>query len=142
MKDQVRSNVNQLVMMISALLVLSILIAILGIVNTLALSVIERTREIGLLRAIGMGRRQLRSMIRYESVVISVFGALLGVLVGVGFGWAIQAGLASDGVDVLSIPVGQLAGYLLAAGAVGVLAAIWPARRAARMDVLRAIATQ
>ncbi|MBO3752302.1 ABC transporter permease [Streptosporangiaceae bacterium NEAU-GS5] len=142
MKDQVRSNVNQLVMMITALLVLSILIAILGIVNTLALSVIERTREIGLLRAIGMGRRQLRSMIRYESVVISVFGALLGVLVGVGFGWAIQAGLASDGVDVLSIPVGQLAGYLLAAGVVGVLAAIWPARRAARMDVLRAIATQ
>ncbi|MEZ0071064.1 ABC transporter permease [Planotetraspora sp. GP83] len=142
MKEQARGSVNQLLTMITALLVLSIVIAILGIINTLALSVVERTREIGLLRAIGMGRRQLRAMIRYESVVISVFGALLGVAVGVGVGWAVQAALAGEGIDVLAIPGGRLAGYLVAAGLVGVLAAIWPARRAARMDVLRAIATQ
>lgn len=142
MKEQARSGVDQLLTMITALLVLSIIIAILGIINTLALSVIERTREIGLLRAIGMGRRQLRAMIRYESVVISVFGALLGVVVGVGFGWAVQSALADQGIDVLAIPAVRLGGYLLAAAVVGVLAAIWPARRAARMDILRAIATQ
>ncbi|GII51786.1 ABC transporter [Planotetraspora thailandica] len=142
MKEQARSGVSQLLAMISALLVLSILIAILGIVNTLALSVIERTREIGLLRAIGMGRRQLRRVIRYESVLISVFGSLLGVLVGVGFGWAAQRALSGDGIDVLAVPAGQLAAYVAAAALVGVLAAVWPARRAARMDVLRAIATQ
>jgi putative ABC transport system permease protein len=141
-KEQARAGVSQLLTMITALLVLSIVIAILGIINTLALSVIERTREIGLLRAVGMGRRQLRRMIRYESVLISVFGALLGIAVGIGFGWAVQRALAGQGIDVLSVPAAQLGAYLLAAGVVGVLAAVWPARRAARMDVLRAIATQ
>ncbi|GAA4576147.1 ABC transporter permease [Planotetraspora kaengkrachanensis] len=141
-KEQARASVGQLLTMISALLVLSILIAVLGIINTLALSVIERTREIGLLRAVGMGRRQLRRMIRYESVLISVFGALLGIAVGIGFGWAVQRALADQGIDVLSVPAAQLGAYLAAAALVGVLAAAWPARRAARMDVLRAIAAQ
>jgi putative ABC transport system permease protein len=128
--------------MIIALLVLSVLIAALGIVNTLALSVTERTREIGLLRAVGMSRWQLRRMLRYESVVIAAFGASLGLGIGVAFGWALQRVLADDGTDVLRVPFGQLALYVVAAAVLGVVAAIWPARRAARMDVLRAIATE
>ena len=141
-KAQARGEVNQLLGMIIALLVLSIVIAALGIVNTLALSVIERTREIGLLRAVGMSRRQLRRMLRYESVMIAAFGATLGLGLGVGFGWALQKVLDDDGIDVLSIPFGQLSLYAAAAAVIGVAAAIWPARRAARMDVLRAITTE
>jgi putative ABC transport system permease protein len=139
-KAKARGQVNQLLGMIIALLVLSVLIAALGIVNTLALSVTERTREIGLLRAVGMSRRQLRSMLRYESVLIAAFGATLGLGIGVAFGWALQRVLADDGIGLLSIPFGQLALYVAAAAVLGVVAAIWPARRAARMDVLRAIA--
>ncbi|MBC6467880.1 ABC transporter permease [Actinomadura alba] len=141
-KAQARQEIDQLVAVIIALLVLSVIIAALGIVNTLALSVIERTREIGLLRAVGMSRRQLRRMVRYESVVIAVFGATLGLAVGVASGWALQRAMADQGVDVLTIPFGRLAGYAVVAAVIGVIAAIWPARRAARMDVLRAITTQ
>jgi putative ABC transport system permease protein len=138
-KAKARGEIDQLLTMVIALLVLSIIIAALGIVNTLALSVIERTREIGLLRAVGMSRRQLRRMVRYESVVIAMFGATLGLAVGVMFGWALQRAMAEQGVDELSIPFGRLALYALAAAVIGVIAAIWPARRAARMDILRAI---
>jgi ABC-type antimicrobial peptide transport system permease subunit len=141
-KAAARGEVNQLLGMIIALLVLSVLIAALGIVNTLALSVTERTREIGLLRAVGMSRRQLRRMLRYESVVIAAFGAGLGLGIGIAFGWALRRVLADDGIDVLRIPFGQLALYVMAAAVLGVVAAIWPARRAARMDVLRAITTE
>jgi hypothetical protein len=141
-RAQARAEIDQLLTMIIALLVLSVIIAALGIVNTLALSVIERTREIGLLRAVGMSRRQLRRMVRYESVVIAVFGATLGLAVGVVSGWALQRAMADQGVDVLTIPVGRLVGYAVVAALIGVIAAIWPARRAARMDVLRAITTQ
>jgi ABC-type antimicrobial peptide transport system permease subunit len=141
-KAEARSEVDQLLRMIIALLVLSIIIAALGIVNTLALSVIERTREIGLLRAVGMSRRQLRQMVRQESILIAAFGAALGLTAGVGFGCALQRAMADQGVRVLSIPYGQLALYALAAAVIGVVAAIWPARRAARMDVLRAITTE
>jgi putative ABC transport system permease protein len=140
-KAAARGEVNQLLGMIIALLVLSVIIAALGIVNTLALSVTERTREIGLLRAVGMSRRQLRRMLRYESVMIAAFGASLGLGIGVAFGWALQRVLADDGIDVLSVPFGQLALYVVAAAILGVVAAIWPARRAARMSVLRAITT-
>jgi putative ABC transport system permease protein len=141
-KAKARGEVNQLLGMIIALLVLSIVIAALGIVNTLALSVTERTREIALLRAVGMSRRQLRRMLRYESVVIAAFGATLGLGIGVAFGWALQRVLADDSIDVLSVPFGQLALCVVAAAVLGVVAAIWPARRAARMDVLRAITTE
>jgi putative ABC transport system permease protein len=141
-KVKARGEVNQLLGMIIALLVLSIIIAALGIVNTLALSVTERTREIGLLRAVGMSRRQLRRMLRYESVAIAAFGATLGLSIGVAFGWALQRVLDDDGIDTLSVPLGQLGLYVVAAVVLGVAAAIWPARRAARMDVLRAITTQ
>lgn len=141
-KEQQRSQVNQLLFLIYALLALAILIAVLGIVNTLALAVIERTREIGLLRAVGMSRRQLRRMVRLESVVISLFGAVLGLSLGVLFGVLLQRSLAGQGITDLAVPVGSLLTFLLVAGVIGVLAAIWPARRAARLDVLRAITTE
>jgi putative ABC transport system permease protein len=116
-----------------------VVIAVLGIVNTLALSVIERTREVGLLRAVGMSRRQLRLLVRLESVAISVLGACLGVVLGVVFGVALQRAVADQGIDVLTIPFGSLALFIVVAAVVGVLAAVLPARRAARLDILRAI---
>jgi putative ABC transport system permease protein len=140
-KDQQRSGIDQVLAIIYALLGLSIIIAVLGIINTLVLSVIERTREIGLLRAVGMVRSQLWRMVTLEAVVISVFGALLGLVVGVGFGTALQQSLVGQGVEVLSIPFGLLIGFLVASGVVGVLAALWPTWRATRIDVLRAITT-
>lgn len=140
-KKSQSKQVDQLLGLVTALLGLAVLIAVLGIVNTLALSVIERTREIGLLRAVGMSRRQLRRMIRLESVIISVFGALLGLVVGVVFGWALVRALKNDGISTLVIPVGQLALYVVLAGVVGVLAAVLPARRAAKLNVLRAVAS-
>lgn len=142
-KKEQRAGIDQLLTMIYALLALTILIAVLGIVNTLALSVVERTREIGLLRAVGMARRQLRRMIRLEAVVISVYGAGLGVVAGMAMGLTLTRALlsGSQGVEVLSVPVVRLVVFVLAAAAIGVLAAVWPARRAARLDVLRAVTT-
>ncbi len=140
--DEQRAQIDTLLYLIYALLGLAVVIAVLGITNTLALSVIERTREIGLLRAVGVSRRQLRTMIRLESVAIAVLGALLGVVMGLVFGWVLQRELADDGVDVLAIPWVRLVVFMVLAAAVGVLAAVFPARRAARLDVLRAIATE
>jgi putative ABC transport system permease protein len=137
-----RASIDQLLAIVYALLGLAVIIAVLGIVNTLALSVIERTREVGLLRAVGMSRRQLRSMIRLESVAISVLGAILGIGLGLIFGISLQRAMSGQGVPVLSIPAGQLGAFVAVAALVGVLAAVFPARRAARMDVLRAISTQ
>ncbi|HST64839.1 MAG TPA: FtsX-like permease family protein [Mycobacteriales bacterium] len=134
-------QIDQLVQFFQLLLALSIGIAILGIVNTLALSVLERTRELGLLRAVGMGRRQVKRMVRVESVLVSVFGGVLGLVVGVIFGVALQRALIDQGVTELSFPVTQLALYLLLAGLAGMLAAWLPARRAAKLNVLQAVAT-
>ncbi|MXQ67777.1 FtsX-like permease family protein [Actinomadura rayongensis] len=142
LKDQVSKQVDGIIGFITILLVLSVIIAAVGVVNTIALSVIERTREIGLLRAIGMGRRQLRRMIRAESIVIAVFGAVLGMAIGIAFGASLQQALADDGLNILSIPYGTLVTYLVVAAVIGVLAALWPAWRAGRMDVLRAISTE
>jgi putative ABC transport system permease protein len=138
-KAAAHSSIDEFVSAILALLALSVVIAALGIVNTLGLSVIERTREIGLLRAVGLDRRQVRQMIRYESLIIAVFGALLGLGLGVLYGSALQRASAADGMAVLSIPFRQLGLYLLAAIGIGVAAAIWPARRAARLRILQAI---
>jgi putative ABC transport system permease protein len=135
-----RGQFNQLLFLVYALLGLALLIAVLGIVNTLALSVIERTREVGLLRAIGLSRPQLRRMVRLESIVIAVLGALLGVAMGVVFGIALMASLRDEGLEVTVVPTVQLGAVVLGAAALGVLAAVFPARRAARLDVLRAIA--
>jgi putative ABC transport system permease protein len=137
-----RGPIDRIVAIIFALLGLAVVIAALGIVNTLALSVIERTREVGLLRAIGLGRAQLWGMITLESVVIAVLGALLGVVLGIGFGIAMLYKLRDQGLEVISLPWGQLALFLAFAVVIGVLAAVLPARRAARLDVLRAIATE
>ena len=137
-----REPIEQLVLMVFALLGLALVIAVLGIVNTLALSVIERTREVGLLRAVGLGRGQLRRMVTLESVAISVLGAVLGVVLGVLFGVVMMTALRDEGLEVISVPWGQLAVYLVLAVMVGVLAAVLPARRAARLDVLQAIATE
>ncbi|WP_019877236.1 ABC transporter permease [Sporichthya polymorpha] len=139
--DSVRAQVNQLLGLIYGMLALAVIIAVLGIINTLALSVTERTREIGLLRAIGMSRRQLRRMIRLESVVMAIFGAILGLIVGIGFGISLQQTLADEGISELRVPGVQLIVFLVVAGLVGVLAAVWPARRAAKLDILKAIAT-
>jgi putative ABC transport system permease protein len=137
-----RDQINQVLALIYALLALAIVIAVLGIINTLALSVIERTREVGLLRAVGMSRRQLRRMVRLESIAISVLGAVLGVVMGLIFGVALQQAIASQGIEVLKIPVIQLVVFIALAAVVGVLAAVLPARRAAKLDVLRAITTE
>ncbi len=137
-----REPIDQFVLIIFALLGLALLIAVLGIVNTLALSIIERTREVGLLRAVGVTRGQLRRMITLESVVIAVLGATLGVVLGTGFGVAMMYAVRDEGLEVISIPYGQVAVFLLLSVVVGVLAAVLPARRAARLDVLRAIATE
>jgi putative ABC transport system permease protein len=111
-------------------------------VNTLGLSIFERIRELGLLRAVGATRRQLRAMIRWEAVIIAVLGALLGLAVGVFFGWTMVQGLSSEGITQFVVPGGQLVGFVLAAAVAGILAAVLPGRRAARIDVLRAITTE
>jgi putative ABC transport system permease protein len=135
-------QIDQFLYIIYALLGLAIIIAVLGIINTLALSVIERTREVGLLRAVGMSRRQLRRMIRLESVSISLLGATLGMIMGIAFGIALQRAIADQGIDVLSIPWVRLAVFMALAAVVGVLAAVLPARRAAKLNVLTAISTE
>jgi putative ABC transport system permease protein len=137
--EQQRAPIDQLVLMVDALLGLALVIAVLGIVNTLALSIIERTREIGLLRAIGLGRGQLRLMVTLESVVMAVLGAVLGVALGVCFGVAMMYAVRDQGLNVIAIPWRQLAVFLGLAVVIGVLAALLPARRAAGLDVLTAI---
>ena len=126
--------------MLYILLALTIVIAILGIVNTLALSILERTRELGLLRAVGLLRLQVAQMVTVESVVISVFGALLGLGVGCALGAAVVRALRDQGIPVLRFPWGTMAIFLALSVVVGLIAAIIPAVRAARPDVLRAIA--
>ncbi|MDX1510321.1 MAG: FtsX-like permease family protein [Nitriliruptorales bacterium] len=135
-------GINQILTLMIGLLALAILIALLGIINTLALSVFERTREIGLLRAVGMDARQTRSMIRWESIIVAVFGALLGVVVGAFFGYAVVQALRDEGISRLVLPYSRLAIYVLAAGIGGVAAAIFPAWRASRLDVLEAVTTE
>lgn len=140
-KEEIAGQVDQILGLISALLGLSVLIALFGITNTLSLSVFERVRELGLLRAVGATRRQVRSMVRWESVLIAVLGAVFGITVGAVFGWMSVQALAEQGVSTFAFPVGQIALAVLAAAIAGTLAAVLPARRAARVDVLRALAT-
>ena len=140
-KTLLRQQIGQLLNLIYGLLALAIVVAILGVVNTLALSVVERTREIGLMRAIGLSRRQLRRMIRLESVVIALFGAVIGLGLGLGWGIASQKLLALNGLGTLSIPTSTIASVFVGSAVVGLLAALMPALRASRMNVLNAIAT-
>ncbi len=135
------NQIDTLLNIVMILLALSVVIAMLGIVNTLALSVVERTRELGLLRAVGLQRRQLRQMIYAESVVIAVYGALLGIGIGLAFGYALTLALHDQGVTEFAVPVVRLVVVLLVAAVGGILAAALPARRAARLNVLEAVAS-
>jgi putative ABC transport system permease protein len=140
-KQQFKNQLNTLLGIIYALLGLAVIIAVLGIINTLVLSVVERTRELGLLRAVGMLRRQVKSMIRGESVVIALFGAVLGLVIGTVFAVALVKALASNGSSgIVAIPYSSLVVFIIFAALAGVVAAAWPARRAARLDVLTALA--
>ncbi|MEU9513088.1 FtsX-like permease family protein [Micromonospora sp. NPDC048169] len=138
--EQQTGQLDSLLQMIQILLALAIVIAVLGIINTLALSVLERTRELGLLRAIGLRRAQTMRMITVEAVVISIFGALLGVVVGTGLGAAVVEALKDEGITDLVLPWGQMVTFLILAAIIGVVAAVLPAIRAARINVLGAIA--
>ncbi|MGH3231795.1 MAG: ABC transporter permease [Streptosporangiaceae bacterium] len=134
------SAVNRLLGLVYALLALAVLIALIGIVNTLMLSVLERTREIGLLRAVGMRRPQVRAMIRSESVILAAFGAVIGIVVGTLMGLALVSSLRQQGFTETTVPWVRLVEFLILAAVLGLVAASWPARRAARLDVLAAIA--
>jgi putative ABC transport system permease protein len=140
-KGEIASQVNGLLGLLYGLLGLAIVIAVLGIVNTQALSVVERRREIGMLRAVGMQRKQVRRTIYLESLLIAVFGAVLGVGLGLAYGSLFTRTLRDQGMDVITVPWGQAGLFLVLAGVVGVLAALWPGFRAARTPPLSAIAT-
>jgi putative ABC transport system permease protein len=135
-------SLDQLTSTIDVFLVMAIVIAALGIVNTLALSIMERSRELGLLRAIGLTRRQTRTMVRWESVLIAFLGLILGALIGIALGVAVVRALAFTGLGHIAVPFGSLLWYAVGALVIGLLAAILPARRAARLNVLEAISTE
>lgn len=137
--DLVSQEVDTMLGLFYALLMLAVVIALLGIANTLALSIFERTREIGLLRAVGMTRWQVRSSVRWESIIIAVFGTALGLALGVFLGWAMVGAMSDTGIDTLSVPVGSLAMVTAIAAVAGAAAAVMPSRRAARLDVLQAL---
>ena len=138
-RDKYATFLNQVLNLVTALLLFAVIIALFGVMNTLYLSIYERTRELGLLRAVGLTRRQTRSMVRWEAVIVSVMGALFGVVIGIAFGWALQQALEPEGFSELGIPGGQLVIYVVFAAVLGVVFAIFPARRAARLNVLEAI---
>jgi putative ABC transport system permease protein len=139
---QVAAPLKQILALIDVLLLMAVIVALLSIGNTLALSILERIRELGLMRAVGMTRRQLRTTIRLESVVIALQGALLGLVVGLVFGWAIVHALNLFGTSVVSFPYRSLIEIVVLSGVAGVVAAIRPARRASRLNVLRAVVTE
>jgi putative ABC transport system permease protein len=139
-KGKQAGQINALLGILYGLLALAIVIAILGIINTLALSVVERRREIGMLRAVGMLRPQVRRTIYLESMLIAVFGAIVGVVLGGTFGSLFVRTLRGSGLDQIAIPYGQAVSMLGLSAVVGVLAALWPAIRAARTRPLEAIA--
>jgi putative ABC transport system permease protein len=138
LRDQVRDQTNQIVYLLYALLGMSVVISLFGIANSLFLSIHERTREFGLLRAVGATRGQIRRMVRYESVITAVIGGLLGTLIGIGFAAMITASLSGLGLT-FSLPVGQLAIFGALAVVVGVVASVIPARRGSRLDVIESL---
>ena len=139
--DAINADIDKMLGLIYAMLALAIVIALLGIANTLALSIFERTRELGLLRAVGMAKAQVRATVRWEAVLIALFGTSLGLGVGTFFGWAMVRALSAQGITELSIPTGSLIVVTVIAAAAGVGAAIMPARRAAKLNVLKAISS-
>jgi putative ABC transport system permease protein len=141
-KDEQAEQVNTLLALIYVLLALSVIVSLFGIVNTLILSIYERTRELGMMRAIGTSRRQLRQMIRYESVITSLIGGVLGLVIGVLGAVLVAALLLSGSGYIIAIPVGTLVVLLVVAAIAGVIAAQLPARRAARLDFLKAVTSE
>jgi putative ABC transport system permease protein len=141
-RDDQQAQVDQFLTVLIAILTLSEIIAVLGIINTLALSVYERTRELGLLRVVGTSRRQVRRMIRWESILIAVLGGIVGLALGMLWGWAFARALEDQGITVFSIPVVEVLLFVVGSMVAGVLAAVLPAWRASRLDVLDAIATE
>jgi len=140
-EQEINGMVDQLLTFVQVMLLLSVVIALLGIVNTLALSVFERTRELGLLRAVGMTKAQVRAMVRWESVVISMIGAGLGAALGIGLGLALVQSLKGDGITEIAVPSAHVVAFVVAAAVAGVLAAVGPSRSAAGVDVLKAVVT-
>lgn len=140
--EQIGQIFDVILLSVQILLALAMLIAVIGVVNTLTLSVLERTRELGLVRAVGMTRWQVTSMVAVEAVVISVFGAVLGIGIGSGLGIAVQQALKDDFVDVLAMPWGTMVTYLIAAIVIGLFSAIIPAYRANKLDVLEAVSSE
>jgi putative ABC transport system permease protein len=140
-EQEINGMVDQMLTFVQVMLLLSVLIALLGIVNTLALSVFERTRELGLLRAVGMTKAQVRAMVRWESVVISMIGAGLGAALGIGLGLALVQSLKGDGITQIAVPSAHVVAFVVAAAVAGVLAAVGPSRSAAGVDVLKAVVT-
>jgi putative ABC transport system permease protein len=139
--DSQSGQINQLLGLIYGLLFLSVIIAVVGIIITLLLSVFERQREIGLLRAVGMTKSQVRTTVRWESVITSLLGAVVGIVLGVGLGWVIVYALRDQGLSSFSVPVGTTVSILIMAFVIGVLAAVYPAWRATRVNLLAAITT-
>ena len=138
-KADVASRIDKLLNLIYVLLFLAVEISLFGIANTLALSVVERRRELGLLRAVGMQRRQVRACIRWEAVLIALLGTIVGTALGLGFAWTLVHALAGEGIDKMAIPGARLVVIVVVGALAAVLAAALPARRAARLDVLQSI---
>ena len=138
LKQNQKEQINGLLAMIYVLLALAIVVSLVGIVVTLILSIFERTRELGMLRAIGMSRRQVKRMVRYEAVITAVLGAIAGLIIGVILAFLIGIPLESEGFE-LSYPIGTLILILILTALAGVLAAIYPSRKAAKLDVLEAV---
>jgi putative ABC transport system permease protein len=141
-KAGITDEINRMLNLIYGLLALAVIIALIGIANTLALSVHERTRELGLLRAVAMTRRQVRTLVRWESVMIASMGTAIGLGLALAGSWAIVQALADEGVSEVVVPTGRLTVIVAASVIAGVAAALGPARRAARLDVLRAVAAE
>jgi putative ABC transport system permease protein len=140
-RDDVMSQIDQLLTLLYALLLLAVVIALLGIVNTLVLSTIERVRELGLLRAVGMSRREVRAIVRAEAAIVSFLGALIGLVVGLALALVALKALENKGLGMISMPYAQLAVFLAVGALAGIVAAVLPARRAARVDIVEAIAS-
>jgi putative ABC transport system permease protein len=141
-KADQQAQIDQIVALIYILLLLALITALVGIANTLALSIHERTREIGLLRAVGTSRRQIRSMVRWESVIICLLGAINGLAIGLFFGWSVVTALKDEGFSTFAIAPGQLIVVVIVLVLASLLSAFFPARRAAKLDILRAISTE
>jgi putative ABC transport system permease protein len=138
-RAQITSSVDTVIALVAGLLAIAVIIALIGIMNTLSLSVVERTRESATIRALGLTRGQLRAMLLVEALLMGLVGALVGVGFGLLYGWATTRVMFTGFAAVVTVPVGQLLGYVAVAAAAAVLAAVLPARKAARASIVAAM---